>query len=180
MEGEPSDPPVAPTSHFKRMVDGRKSTNNAIIKLFLKHGRNQTFFAISPLLSQGSGDGIRNGLIQQTFNKLLLRWMWDGIARIGMGISGWGEIIKPNLSELCSSYNQSPGLHKLREAGKLLPRKWRKNEKMESKRENGKEMVREWGNEKMERERENGERMGKLREGRNGERDLLPLHVFSF
>ena len=40
----------------------------------------------------------------------------------------------------------------MREAGKLLPRKWRKNEKMESKRENGKEMVREWGNEKMERE----------------------------
>ena len=45
---------------------------------------------------------------------------------------------------------------------------------MENKRENGKEMVKEWGNEKMEREWGNEER------GRNGERDLLPLHVFSF
>ena len=45
---------------------------------------------------------------------------------------------------------------------------------MESKRENGKEIVREWGNEKMDRKWGNGER------GRNGERDFLPLHVFFF
>ena len=50
-----------------------------------------------------------------------------------------------------------PGWHKLREAGKLLPRKW-------------------WENEKMERENGEMERGGEMER----ERDLLPLQVFSF
>ena len=56
--------------------------------MFLRHGMNQTFVAISPLLSQG--DGVRNGLIQQTFNKPLLRLMYPCGAVSGMGLPGLG------------------------------------------------------------------------------------------